>query len=209
MPLVIDVTDPSAWDYDALVLAIKDWAARGDQTFGNRVPQFIRLAEERIWRDLRVSQMLLTTTLVIPSGTNAAPLPINWLEFKRITGADQPRIEFVSADTLQEFVRYGDPTKYSIEGGEFLYGQTPGTDLPLTARYYARSDYLSISPTNWLLSSAPSVYLWASLLEGSVFLKNPARVAEYGTLYAKAIEAMETADRAAMSSGSRLRIRPR
>lgn len=196
-------------NYTELQTAVADWAARGDSSFTGRAADFIRLGEERIWRDLRVSQMILTSALTIPGGSNSVALPSNWLEFKRITSAGQDRIEYLDAETLQEHLEYGDPTKYSIEGGNLLYGQTPSADLELTARYYARADYLSVTATNWLLTASPSVYLFSALLESAVFLKNSAKAGEYGTLYEKAIEAIESSDRAAMASGSRLRIRPR
>lgn len=195
--------------YTELQSAVADWAARADSTFTGRATDFIRLGEERIWRDLRVSQMIATTTLTIPGGSNSVALPTNWVEFKRITSADQDRIEYIDADTLQELNEWGDPTKYSIEGGNLLYGQTPTSNLPLTARFYTRADYLSVTPTNWLLTAYPSVYLYASLLEAMVFLKNSAKAGEYGTLYDKAIDSVETSDRAAMVSGSRLRMRAR
>lgn len=196
-------------NYSELQTAVLGWSARADSSFTAKVPDFIRLGEERIWRDLRVSQMVTTTTLTILAGTKSVALPTNWLEFKRITSATQDRIEYVDADTLTELDSWGDPTKYSIEGGNLLYGQTPSSNLDLTARYYAQADYLSGTSTNWLLTKYPSVYLYAALLEGAIYAKNSAKAGEYGTLFDKAMAEVETADKTAMSSGSRLRIRTR
>lgn len=196
-------------NYTELQTAVADWAARSDSKFTGRAADFIRLGEERIWRDLRVSQMIQTATLTIVGGTNSVALPADWLEFKRITTATQDRLEYVDPETLQEFDSYGEPTKYSIEGRSLFYGQTPTADLDLTARYYSMPGYLSDTSTTWLLTAFPSVYLYASLLEGAIFVKNSAKAGEYGTLYDRAINGVQDADRAAMSSGSRLRIRTR
>ncbi|KWT94683.1 MULTISPECIES: hypothetical protein [unclassified Variovorax] len=193
-------------NYTDLQTAVSAWAARGDSTVVGRVPDFIRLAEERIWQRVRVSWGIASDTLTIVAGQNWVALPDDWLAFKRIRSATEPRIEYMAPDALEDLAPCGNPRAYSLEGGRLLYGQTPSADLVLDVKYYQHPGLLEIAPTNWLLTRAPSVYLYASLLEAAIFVKNPDKVAEFGSLLDKAINGLKGADEAAQISGSRLRM---
>lgn len=195
--------------YTDLQDAVKDWASRFDTTVSNRVPDFIRLGEERLWQRVRAQWGIEHTTLTIPANQNWVALPAGWLEFKRIKSAAESRIEYMSADALEDLPPPGDATKYSIEGGRLIYGQTPAADLVLTTKYYKMPGLLATSGTTWLLERAPSIYLYAALIELAIFTKNPERTAEYGALLDKAIENFQSADEASLVSGSRLRMRVR
>lgn len=197
-------------NYTDLQTAVQGWMVRGDQLVIARIPDFIRLGEERIGRRLRVSGMVsLPVTLTIIAGQNWVALPADWLEFKRITSAAEPRIEYMAPDALADLPLCGNPRAYSIEGNRLLYGQTPNADLPLTVKYYQRPPLLSITASNWLLAASPSVYLYAALIEGAMFVKDSAKAGEWGTLFDKVVDELEGSDRAAMASGSRLRIQRR
>ncbi|AMM22991.1 phage adaptor protein [Variovorax sp. PAMC 28711] len=195
--------------YTDLQTSVQGWLARGDALVTSRIPDFIALGEERIWRDLRVSDMITTLTLTVPNGANSVALPADFLEFKRITTAGYMRLDYMAADQLADLTAPGRPNVYSIEGRTFIYGQTVGASTAFSARYYARAAALAITPTNWLLTKAPSVYLYAALVEAYIFVKNPEEAARYGVLLDKAIREMESADQRAMSSGASLRQRPR
>lgn len=196
--------------YAELKTSVQAWLARGDSLVTDRIPDFIRLGEERINRDLRVSDMIAApSTLTIVAGQNWVALPTDFLEFKRIRSSTEPRIEYMSPDALEDLAPCGDGSKYSIEGRRLLYGQTPDANLDLSVRYYAQLPVLDDSTTTWLLEKAPSVYLYASLVEGALFTKNSKAAGEWGTLYDKAIAALEGADEAAAVSGGRLRMQRR
>jgi len=196
--------------YAELKTSVQAWLARGDSLVVDRIPDFIRLGEERINRDLRVSDMIAApATLTIVAGQNWVALPADWLEFKRIRSTAEPLIEYLSPDALEDLPPNGDASKYSVEGRRLLYGQTPDADLALSVRYYAQLPVLDDSTTTWLLEKAPSVYLYASLVEGALFTKNSKAAGEWGTLYDKAIAALESADQAAAVSGGRLRMQRR
>jgi len=196
--------------YAELKTSVQAWMARGDSLVIDRIPDFIRLGEERINRDLRVSDMIAApVTLTIVADQNWVALPADFLEFKRIRSDAEPRIEYMTPDALEDLPPSGDASKYSIEGRRLLYGQTPDADLPLAVRYYAQLPVLDDSTTTWLLTKAPSVYLYAALVEGALFTKNSKAAGEWGTLYDKAIAALESADEAAAISGGSLRMQRR
>ena len=193
--------------YAELVASAIDWSNRGD--LSARMPDFIRLAEERIWRGLRVSAMIKVATLTVPSGQNYVALPFDWLEFKRVRTTTEARIEYMPVDELEDLPLPGSKYAYSIEGGRFIYGTIPAANQAFSIRYYGSEPALSTTSTNWLLTAAPSVYLYATLIEVALFVKDVEAAGRWGTLMDKAVGEMEGADAAAVISGSALRMRTR
>jgi hypothetical protein len=199
-------------NYADLKAAVSAWAARGDSTVTDRVDDFIRLGEQRIWETgehvVRNDLWGLSgpTTLAVGAGTNYASLPADFLGFARVRSATEPRIEYMSPDALEDLPSPGRANVYSIEGGRLVYGQTVGLSTPLTVRYYQHPGFLVTVGTTWLYQRAPSVYLYAALIEQALFVKNSAKVAEWGTLLEKAINGLESASRAALAGGGRLRV---
>jgi len=196
-------------NYTDLQAAVKDWTARFDSSVVNRVPDFIRLGEERIWQDgenvVRSQWGIKHDTLIVPGGQNWVALPSDWLAFARVRTPDQPRIEYMAADALEDLPRPGKANAYSIEGGRFIYGQTPQTDLTLTVKYYQHPGLLSAAGNTWLLAKAPSIYLYAALLECAIYVKNSAKIAEFGSLLGKAVNGFDSVERGDMTRGGRLR----
>jgi len=195
--------------YAELVTNVADWAARGDPTFTAKVPDFIHLGEARIWRKLRVSDMVVPANLVVPAAQNWVALPSDWLAFKRIRTTAIARIEYMPPDQLDDLPTPGDDARYSVEGRRLLYGTTPAANLTLDIRYYQHPGFLITVGTTWLLIKAPAAYLYAALIEGALFVKNAAKAGEWGALLDKELGELKSADEASMVSGGRLRQSPR
>lgn len=200
-------------NYNELQTAVKAWAARADLNFGGNVPDFIRLAEERIWKNLRCSDMVSEpSTLTIPAGLNYVALPADWLgfvRFKQTNGQDMNYQPIGALDNLLAGGNVGDASIYSIEGRYLYYGQAgavgTGTVLPMT--YYKHPGLLSAVSTTWLLTKYPTAYLMGALWAGCVFLKNGAKAAEYEAMMLAALDGIISQDKAAMLSGGRLQRR--
>ena len=196
-------------NYTELQASVLAWSARADTAFTSMVPDFIRLGEERIWRDLRVNRMIEFGTLTILAGQNWVALPSNWVEFDSVTfddGGQQRKLEYRSYDALLVENESAGRYYYSIKGTRLIYGFTPSSDTNLDVTYFKRADPLATTSTNWLLTDSPSVYLYSALLEGAVYAKNAAKVGEYGTLFDKSMAQIQDADGSAKVSGSRLRM---
>lgn len=194
--------------YSELSAAVRDWVQRTDSSFAARVPDFIRLGEERIWRRLRVSKGVSTMqTLSLGTGANAVNLPADFLGFRRIASDQRggERLDYMPADQLVTLPVPGRPDVYSIEGGRLLYGRSGPAVISFA--YFKHPGFLSDSqPSTWLLQDAPSIYLYAALLEAAIFIKKPQAAGEFGTLLDRAIDETMSADRAAQYSGARLRM---
>jgi hypothetical protein len=89
----------------------------------------------------------------------------------------------------------------------YLIVPTPAEQYPFEVSYYERPIPLSNSvQTNWTTQYAPQLLLYATLLEAQPFLKRPELLAQWTTLYDRALQgiAQEStrrigADRAATS----------
>lgn len=89
----------------------------------------------------------------------------------------------------------------------FFVAPTPAQEYHFELAYYERPEPLSAeNQTNWFTQYAPQMLLYATLLEAQPFLKRPERIAEFQSLYDRALQglAQETsrrisADRAATS----------
>lgn len=208
MPIIIDTTDTLPYDYPTLVSMVAQWMARMDSKFTGNVANFIRLAEERIWRTLRTDKMLSPLAITVTAGGSVAPLPTDFLAFKTVKvpkpSGEMGGITYVSPESMDDLSAQGDRRLYTIVGQNFVYGQAQTADLAVTGYYYARPPMLAASQTNWLIIDNPSVYLYGALLEGAVFVKNSARAGEYGTLFDRAIEAIKSTDKVAALGAGRL-----
>ena len=73
--------------------------------------------------------------------------------------------------------------------------------------YYKTFDPLSGSaPTNWVITNAPDVYLYGTLLEAEPFLMNDARVQLWATAFKQSITDIQEQDNKDRHSGSALRV---
>jgi len=76
--------------------------------------------------------------------------------------------------------------------------------------YYAKVPALSDSnTTNWLLTEAPDIYLYGSLLPSAPYLDEDERATTWAQFYAAAIQQLNQASDQARYSGSGLRLKVR
>ena len=201
--------------YAALKTSVTDWVARMDTKLVSHVDDFITLAEVRIWDRVRLRKGLSQNqTLTVLAGTSTAALPADFLGLHRIESAGLPRMVYASPDELLDdtYAQVGTQTMYSIEGTTFLLGIAPSVDTDLTYSYYKRPAALSTAEGAdlWLLLERPNIYLYASLLEAAVFMKEKGvdNAGKYGTLLDKAIADAHMADNASKwPRGQRLQMR--
>ncbi|APW37653.1 hypothetical protein RD110_10995 [Rhodoferax koreense] len=198
--------------YSDLLASVAAWANRAD--LDAIIPDFVTLAEARINRDLRLRMQLVSTTFSTVGGTRSQALPSDWLEFQNLDvsgGASSAPLNYVPLGYMEEKFpdngSLGKPSIYTLQAGNFLLAPTPDIVYTLKAVYYAKFPALSVTPTNWLLTNHPSVYLNACMKEFSLYTMNDERAARWEAMYKSAIKDVQDADDSALSSGSALRVR--
>jgi len=208
--------------YAELKTAIQNYAARSDTAFTDRIDDFIDLAEDRIHfggedafktEPLRILGMETSADLSI--STQEVAQPTGWLESKRLYINSSPLYDvdylppdrFWASDAANSNVT-GKPIIYTTEGTNFVFAYSPDSTYTGKLLYYKKLDPLSDSATtNWLITNSPATYLYACLLEYSIWAMDDRQSAKYAALFQSRINGMFRQDNKARHSGSTLRVR--
>ena len=197
--------------YAELQTTIAGYLARSDLT--TQIPDFIRLAEVRLRRDLRIRQMLTSTTLTCTSGTATVTIPSDFLEIKDfvVTGNPVRPLNYESPSLFSRNSRSmdaGKPLDYTVLATTFKLAPIPDSNYSLSLVYSAAPEYLSDTNTsNTFLTVCPDLLLYASLLEAEPYLMNDARVNTWGTMFDRAMSSLTRSDEKGQFSGVPIAMR--
>ena len=196
--------------YSELQTAVANWLDRDD--LSARIPEFISLAEARFNRLLRLRSMESKQTASTVGGQRNYNLPASYIQMRNFQLNTSP-LTTLSYVTPEIYDRVwggstgGIPKFYTIVADEISLGPIPGSVLTMEMLFYRRFDNLSASTTtNWLLTYAPDIYLYASMLEAEPFIMNDERVPLWATALERAITDMQEQDNKDRHSGSALRV---
>jgi len=197
-------------NYSELTTAVANWLDRDDLT--DRVPEFIALAEARFNRVLRIRAMENKQTASTIGGQRNYALPANYIQMRNFQINTDPitTLSYVTPgiyDRLWGGSQGGIPKFYTIITNEIQLGPIPSSVMTLEMLFYKKFDAItSSSPTNWVITNAPDVYLYGALLEAEPFIMNDARVGLWSQGFEKAIADIQQQDNMDRHSGSALRI---
>lgn len=198
--------------YAELKSAVADWLNRDDLVAV--IPSFITLAEADINRQLRDWRMEKRSEATLEAQFSA--LPGDWIETIRLNLTDgSRRLELASDGALAEMRSArndaaGRPTHYAHTAGSLELFPTPDASYAAELVYFAKVPTLSDTATsNWLLTTAPDVYLYGALVQSAPYLKDDQRTVIWSGLYQSAINNLNSATERARYSGSGLRLRNR
>jgi hypothetical protein len=199
--------------YNELKTSVADWLNRTDLTAV--VPDFISLAEAQIERTLRTRQMIVRATASID--TEYSAVPADFLETKSIKLNTNPvtALAFESIDAMDQlkattYIASGKPQYFSIVGGQIRVLPVPDATYTAELTYYAKLSKLSsTNTTNWLLTQAPDVYLYGSLMQAAPYLKEDERITVWASIYARGLEELQIADDRGATSGGAIMMRAR
>tara|TARA_B100001113_G_scaffold352510_1_gene354103 strand:+ start:1817 stop:2434 length:618 start_codon:yes stop_codon:yes gene_type:complete len=199
-------------NYTELTASIADTLNRDDLTAV--IPDFIKLAEAQLNRDLRHWQM--EDRVIATADQQYLTLPNNFISPIRITMTASPThtLELISPFDIskmrmQNSDNLGRPEFYAVVDGSFELYPTPDADYVVELVYYENIPDISANTTNWLLTNYPDAYLYGSLLHSSPYLQEDQRVAVWNALYLNAVSAINLEGERARTSGSGRRIQIR
>lgn len=186
--------------YSDLVSAVGNWL---DRDLGDRVPDFIALAEGYLNTDarVRVREAELETTLTV-AGDGRCTLPTDYAALREAWANTSPasEMELVTPSWARsEYVNSGSgyPKHFTIVGSKLTpYPSTTGT---IGLIYYAKIPALTASATtNWLLSGFPHVYHAATLIQAAAFTNSDGEAVKWTNaleLYLNQIKANDATTR--------------
>jgi len=203
--MAIIITEPSlAWTYSDLQTKIGTWLHRSDLTAS--IPDFIRLAEARIYRKLRIRAMETAFSSVIASGVIAVPTSYVELKHARVDGSPTGKL----ARKNDEWIYQNYPTRSSSgkpkfiarEADNFIFGPYPDSTYTIKGIYYKRLAALSVSTTNWFTENAPDLLLFAALCEAAPYLGKDSRIVIWEGKFNAVIDQIQRENDAEEFSGS-------
>ena len=194
--------------FTELKTAAANWLRRSDLT--DRIPEFIALAEARMNRDsrLRVKASIVRTTLSVSGQFTTLPTGFARMINCELQTSPVVPMEYRSPqqmDVIRAQNATGNPDYYCVHGTELEVAPVPSSAVTLGIIYYSTATALSDSnTTNWLLTAAPDIYLYATLVESAPLLRDDERIAVWEALYNARCEQYMESSRADQESGSPL-----
>jgi hypothetical protein len=161
-------------NYSDLKAAVATWITRSDQTAN--IPDFIRLYEADANRRIRIRQNTTLTPLTLTQGASTIALPSDFLEDIELNYDDTP--ESLTKATFDDLDRAqtsdsaaGRPAFYAITGSTITFETEADATYTINLRYYEKWD-IETDVTNWLLTNAPDAYLFGSVAEAAMLLRD-------------------------------------
>jgi hypothetical protein len=190
--------------YSDLQTSIANYLARSDLTA--QIPDFIRLTEIRLRRDVRIRQMLKLSYTSMTGST--VGLPSDFLEMRNLyleTNPEQP----LTYQTPSIFTRdglaqeSGQPRNYTILSDEIQVSPAPNGTFNIYMLYYAAPPFLSNANTsNVFMAQCPDLLLYGSLVEAEPYLMNDNRLTVWAGMFERGLNSLTTSDDRGEYSGA-------
>ena len=171
-----------SYTYAQLKTAIQDFAENTETSFVTHLPDFIRAAEDRIFKlvDLEVFRKNATSNLT--SSDPYLSVPSDYLSSFSMSITRDSAKEFLlqkDVNYLQEYspnpATTGVPKYYAFfDIDNFILAPTPDSNYAVELHYYYRPASLTAGAdggTTWLSENAPNALLYGSLVEAYIYMK--------------------------------------
>ena len=172
-----------SYTYGQLKTAIQDYTENDETSFVTNIPSFIRMAEERILKNVQLSLFRKNATTNFISSKKYLPCPSDFLApFSMAfikTNGDKEFMDFKDVSFLQTYTpddtTTGEPRYYAIfDVDNFIVAPTPNSAYAAELHYYYRPQSLTSladSGTTWLSENAEMALLYGSLIEAYIYMK--------------------------------------
>jgi hypothetical protein len=176
-------------NYTQLSQAIQDYCQSTETSFVANIPNFVQLAEERIYNSVQIPAIRKNVTGTMTISFQYFQLPSDWLSTFSLAVIDPTTGEYEYL--LNKDVNYiraaypppnstGKPKYYAIwDDNTMILGPTP--DLAYTAElhYYYYPPSIVTNSTSWLGNNFETVLLYGSLREAYTYLKGEQDMMQY------------------------------
>jgi hypothetical protein len=167
------------------------------------------MAEAQMNRQIRHRKMVVRADATLDTPYFA--VPADWQEnirFQLNTNPITPLV-YVTPEQMTEdsqvYITSGQPMFFTMVGQQFQILPAPDGSYTGELLYYGKIPSLSdAAPTNWLLTEAPDIYLYAALTQSAPYLKEDERTAVWAGYYQTLVNDMKLADERARIGNSKL-----
>ena len=189
-----------SFTYDQLKTAIQDYTQNTETSFVNNLPVFIRVAEERILKNVQLTLFRKNATANMTASNQYLAAPSDFLAPFSLSYTDgdgnKDFLEYKDVNFIQEFnpdaSTTGAPRYYAyFDVSSFLIGPTPDSSYAVELHYFYRPASLtsgSGSSTTWLSTNAEVALLYGCLIEAYTYMKGDQDLmGEYEKRFAEAV----------------------
>lgn len=163
---------------------------------------FIALAESGLNRLLTLCAMEQQDQLVMTPGSRFVTTPAGmgkpialWLKT-----AARPKLLPVLPENLRIDLNSGAPDQWAVDGAQLAFNRQADQAYTVELRYMKKLALSDTSPTNWVLTNHPDVYLYAALLEAAPYMRDDQRQAAWQMRLNDSIQQLKNADNAIRAS---------
>lgn len=202
-----------SFTYAQLKTAIQDYTENDETSFVNNLPLFIRMAEERILKNVQLNLFQKNQSGNMTTGNEYLAAPSDFLAPFSLSidvSGDKEFLLYKDLDFVQTYTpdatTTGQPKYYAqFDVDNFIIAPTPDANYTVDIHYLYRPASLTVgtdSGTTWLSENAELTLLYASLVEAYTYMKgDPNLMQLYNQRYMESMarlknlgEAQETID---------------
>ena len=185
--------------YSDLTSTVIEYLGRDqDTTLIARIPTFVQFCEAKLNRLLMTRQMEQRSITVFNTSATepqyiALPSDFQSMRSIKLTSTSPAvRLDYKSKAEIDEYrSSTGDVTNqplfFTIFGNELEFCPTPDQNYTAEMIYRQNIPSLLSNSTNWVLTLAPDLYLYGTLLESAPYIKEDARIATWGAGFTAAL----------------------
>ena len=186
-----------------LKTAIQDYTDNSETTFVNNLNNFIKAAEEKIFKSVDLDIFRKNVTSALTSSDQFLTVPSDYLasfSLQITTAGSESFLLQKDVNYLREYTpaasTTGLPKYYArFDENNFMLAPTPNSNYTIELHYYYRPTSITAgadSGTTWISTNAPFALLYGSLIEAYTFMKGePDVVQNYNNLYLQYMERLK------------------
>ena len=193
-----------SFTYDELKTAIQNYTQNEETSFVSNLPLFIRIAEERILKNVQLTLFRKNATAAMTVNNQYLAAPSDFLAPFSLSFTDAANdkyfLEYKDVNFIQEFnpdaTTVGAPRYYAFfDISNFIIGPTPDGSYAVELHYFYRPVSLTAGAgtgTSWLSTNAEVALLYGCLIEAYTYMKGDADVMqEYEKRFMEAIVSLK------------------
>lgn len=189
--------------YDELIQMTKDYLEVDETTFNTYIDQFIKNAEENIYREVQIPDLRKNSTSSFSTSSPYLGTPSDYLSPYSMLVTDSG-VQYFLINKDVNFIREAFPDTTTegrprffaqFDDAAFIVGPTPDDTYAVELHYFYKPSSLvdgGGSGTTWLSENAESALLYGTLLHAYTFLKGDQDVVQlYLQAFQKAVEELK------------------
>lgn len=183
-------------NYATLVQLVQDYVENDETSFVDNIPNLVKLAEERIYRYVKIPNLRVSASLTATIGDPSLAVPADFLKpdsLEVVISGVSTHLIAKDPDFIREAyptaATTGVPVHYAVFDNDTIrLGPTPGVAYTLTLTYTAKPASIVSASTNWLGDNAEQALLYGVLVEAYTYMKGePDLLALYEARFMEAV----------------------